>query len=826
MLAAKRKRASAAKGAKAVQRRNQDESDSDEEDDDDDEDEDDDENEDEDDEDGYLNQIEPALLGSASTARAPRPDGEVEFESESFNRLVSSLQDTSRQTGALRRVWDTSIEEENEQFENELRASAGFKKRKNTRRVSREQNLSMEVRSLLSDANLLFVDRHLQEAIPKLEEVIRIEPTVISAWRTLGLIYEELGEEEKSIQCRIVGAHLQPGANLEWKGLAERSMAMGLYRQAVYCYQQAIKIDKTDIQAIWERAILLRDLGDVKPAINGMLDILKLQPHDPSVIRELIPMLVVSTKDYDRGIQILQDWRQYNVDLFPDPTIFTGDPDSPQNTFGVSELVTLGDLLLLVRRPADAIALLRTTARWLDGRSQETFWDAVSDDREFDEDRDDQVARSREPGGYGRMVEMAPPHQLDPEIRLRLGKARMMVRDEIEARRHFDRLTDLDPAEYPTIFGEVGDCFYENKMWAEALDVFTDLATNEWIDDVSLYAKMAACNHALGELKEAARLYEPVVEASPDNLEWRMGLAEVYEELGDKDRSLEVLRGVVRLLQAQKQGVGTSGAAIAGVEPAAPDEAMEIEQEGDAQMSFFDEFSAPSKDRPAGRRARMNYNREQRLKIEKQREQDTMLCWRRLELLQSHVFVDGFWRSDVPLTRSREMPGSGIYGSHEAPEAREARYRHTAQWLEEATSLVESFRSTPKLHPTKRKRGARHLSSRPSGLAGSGRRNISSQAQSLLQRLQDQMLEDDLEAEHAEIPGMDGSIHKQLDQEKFRGISIDSWIDLFAKYAFVLTKGEEDQDLVNEVMQSLFSSNVVWGNFRRMLTVQLSWLCE
>ncbi len=127
----------------------------------------------------------------------------------------------------------------------------------------------------------------------------------------------------------------------------------------------------------------------------------------------------------------------------------------------------------------------------------------------------------------------------------------MMLGDVVEAKHHFDVLTEGDPGDLPQIFAEVGDCYYEHKLWAEALDVLTDLASTEYAtEDVSLYAKLAACNHALGELEEAARLYEPVVEAAPDTLEWQMRLAEVYEGLGDKEKSLEVLRRVMQILQS------------------------------------------------------------------------------------------------------------------------------------------------------------------------------------------------------------------------------------------------------------------------------------
>ncbi|SPO20909.1 related to transcription factor TFIIIC subunit [Ustilago trichophora] len=815
--------------------------------------------------------LDPAIFGQGGPSQQPQSQvvaNDVDdFESEAFERLVTSLQDTSREAGALRQRWDTSIEAENAEFENELRAAAGFKEKRRVRRRAHEQPLSPEVQALLADANLAYVENRLRDAIPKLEEVIRIEPNVKAAWNTLGLIYDELGEEEKSIQCRIIGAHLQSGATQEWKSLAYRSIKQMLYRQAIYCFQQAIKIDKSDVDSIWDRALLLRDLGDYKAAIHGMIDILKLQPYDASVVRELVPMLV-STRDYDRGVEVLERWRKSSMEAFPDPTIdglldpALGGADGSEgmaqasstvpatNNFLVSELVTLADLLLLTRKPMETITVLRQTARWLDGRAREDFWDAVNDDREFDGDIDPQIRKERDQEGYGRQVETAEPHTLDPEARLRLGKARMMLGDVDEAKQHFEILTEGDPSDTPQIFAEIGDCYYEHKLWAEALDVLTDLATTEYAtDDVSLYAKLAACNHALGELEEAARLYEPVVEAAPNTLEWQMRLAEVYEGLGEKEKSLDVLQQVMRILHTQRAAEPETEAG-SGVSAASERANANVNQ----LSSFFDEMgtSSTAKVAPSAKRARMNYNRQQRLELELQREQETQLSWRRLELLDPHVFVEGFWRHDVAVTKEGEEAFGEFYNSNETSEVREKRYRQTAQWLEEAGGLVDAFRLNPRLnglHLKKKRPGGSRTSAAKQRRAdaspfsgtlasmlnqrGGGRNAISAQARNLLHRLQDQLVEDDAAsdlADGSEAGDADSSRTraepgpKQLDMSKFRGLPIEHWIALFAKYSFLLVKSGEPITVVNSLFQGLHTSAVVWGIFDRMLVVQLSWL--
>lgn len=147
--------------------------------------------------------------------------------------------------------------------------------------------------------------------------------------------------------------------------------------------------------------------------------------------------------EYRRAIEVLEASKVHNMAVFPDPNIlFSAQSSTTQsqrrqqqgNTFSLSELVTLADLLLLAHDPVRTITTIRQGARWLQGRGAETFWDEIEDDREFDEDRTGAIATSRDPLELGRRVEMAPAYGLDVELRLRLGKARMLVGDSAEAK--------------------------------------------------------------------------------------------------------------------------------------------------------------------------------------------------------------------------------------------------------------------------------------------------------------------------------------------------------------------------------------------------------
>jgi general transcription factor 3C polypeptide 3 (transcription factor C subunit 4) len=57
------------------------------------------------------------------------------------------------------------------------------------------------------------------EAIRITQEVILIEPRAVSAWSVLVQYYEDMEQEQKALQFRVMAAHLRHDAD-EWDRLA------------------------------------------------------------------------------------------------------------------------------------------------------------------------------------------------------------------------------------------------------------------------------------------------------------------------------------------------------------------------------------------------------------------------------------------------------------------------------------------------------------------------------------------------------------------------------------------------------------------------------
>jgi general transcription factor 3C polypeptide 3 (transcription factor C subunit 4) len=418
--------------------------------------------------------------------------------------------------GGLGRAWDKTMEDDFDMAEMDAELGIGVRKRKKVcvirlllhsaalmplheqvRRTRADPEPSSEVKAMLGEANLAYVDHRLDDAIVTLTEVVRIEPTIRSTWFTLAAIHAELGNVEKSIQLRIIAAHLTPDAGEIWRDLAGQSRELGLLQQAIYCYGQAIKSDKTDVDAIWDRAALLQETGYTRQAVSGYTSLLRYHPHNPNILRELCP-LHVELGDASAAINLALDAFEYWRKTTP------GGSDSDEGAFGYGDLVLLVDMLFIQRRHADIVKYIKQGARWIQGRANESSWETLPDDREFDPKRKTRQGTE----AVSKWFESAEIYHLPLELRARLGIARLHMNNQGEAKRHFDIVRESNIELHSDLFGLIADAYLARKAFEDALDVYSDLAGCEATSSPLIWAKMGQCQRALGHLPEAREMYE------------------------------------------------------------------------------------------------------------------------------------------------------------------------------------------------------------------------------------------------------------------------------------------------------------------------------
>ena len=227
---------------------------------------------------------------------------------------------------------------------------------------------------------------------------------------------------------------------------------MGLSKQALYCYSKAYSLDPTNVNTLWDRAILAKEIGqtntvrlvlpaafdparrsDNQPQARTALSaILRQIPHDLNVLEELRPILIEGNK-IEVCASLHQDAFEHCQKLYP-----TGvgiDPDTgqeiPGGGFDLMHILVLADSYNSIKKYHNAVTTIRRGSRWLQGRGSQSYWDACEDDREFD------IVGS----AVIRSGTVAPGmHELDINARHRLAVSRIKMGDIEEGQAWLSRL--------------------------------------------------------------------------------------------------------------------------------------------------------------------------------------------------------------------------------------------------------------------------------------------------------------------------------------------------------------------------------------------------
>jgi general transcription factor 3C polypeptide 3 (transcription factor C subunit 4) len=558
-------------------------SDEEEEDEDEDEDEDEEEEEEQQQQQGLKRRAVTSLKGKEKAINQDQDDdvSDEEAEAEDLGRFIQAIRN-SNSTGVggqtlLDKEFDRSIQQElntttrdnnqDDLFEDDVDLmedlTVGVKGRKRGRRRSQRRGRraagdvepSPEVQRLLFQANEHYSLGEYDQAIELLEEVIRIDPILKVTWYTLATIYEDRNQREKSIQCKIVATHLNSSSNSnlnqDWSDLGKESRDLGLLHQAIYCFTQAVKHDKGDVNSMWDRAYLLKMSGATKIAIKCFQNLLKLLPHDPGVLRELSPLLSQSRDFYPLAINLLEsafDFYQETVPIVSSETLHL------LNSYGYEDLETLTDFLLLEKKYLKVVKVIKRGVRWIQGRALETEWDSYLelDDREFDLKRKERKGWEKLGNSW---LEREPVYELDVRLRTRLGIARLHLSTTTsdtedsnnsnlqEAIKHFEIISnETDVVDFPELFDAIGDAFFTLNYAERALDFYMFLTEREETNGSNVWFKIGQCYQLLKDFDQAKECFENVIEEEPENLKVKLSLAKVFEQLGQPKSALNLIK--------------------------------------------------------------------------------------------------------------------------------------------------------------------------------------------------------------------------------------------------------------------------------------------
>lgn len=357
---------------------------------------------------------------------------------------------------------------------NNLRNAAHMKRKRPKsasnfkRQVVNNKDLDPEKRTYMSRGNEAFARGDLETAWKNYAEVIKIDNKSYNAYKTLAEICQMQKKYNKCCNYMLMGALSNPSDTALWGQAAELSAELGHVDQAIYCYTRAIATKNTehDYEFIIKRSILYKQKGQYGRALEG-LQRLNLQYPEDSAITKFLADVYVHQKRLNDAIALYNRILEKNMN----PT------ETKVPRFSWSELNILTELYISKRSWVAAINTIKLVARWIQKRSDETWWDEQQDcDAEFD-DRRGEIIMKKRPKYYNECAHR--PHNIPIDIRFKLGYLRLELDQKDEALRHYDFLQlEEDKLEVSDLFLDAGK-HLESKGYFEDAITYLRKVTDE-----------------------------------------------------------------------------------------------------------------------------------------------------------------------------------------------------------------------------------------------------------------------------------------------------------------------------------------------------------
>lgn len=143
-------------------------------------------------------------------------------------------------------------------------------------------------------------------------------------------------------------------------------------------------LDPTDVDALWDRSFLHKQLGRSADAIAGFTKILELMPHHFKVINELAQLYRVQGKTKE-AIQMYEEAIVYHNDNMNEDEDEENEDEEDEfsDKLGYSEINMLSELYLILNDYKKSLETIKTGLRHIQKRQSETWWIDRNDDDEY-----------------------------------------------------------------------------------------------------------------------------------------------------------------------------------------------------------------------------------------------------------------------------------------------------------------------------------------------------------------------------------------------------------------------------------------------------------
>ncbi|KAL8722382.1 MAG: hypothetical protein Q9225_001113 [Loekoesia sp. 1 TL-2023] len=373
---------------------------------------------------------------------------------------------------------------------------------------------SDEFKSLHTQATAAFIDADYATAEQLTLQAILLNPEMYAAHSLLSEIHTARGDYDKAVTALFNGAHTRPRDIEAWESLAQMLLARpdedtSALIDALYCYSRIIQVDPQNVHARHRRAALNRRLGYMGRAATEYEHLLKMLPHDLTILRSLAE-IYTETNNVHRATE------HYGASV----KYYQAQEPKLARTFTWSDVNIYVELFADQQRYIEGIAEIKSLSRWLLGRHGDTIWENFQkDDREWD--IEDYPRRAQVEGFHiGSHANTSYGKGMPLELHVKLGTYRLKSdKQQIEeATRQFELLkpgdssSDAQLFKYPDMFRDVADALRSAGFYREALNYYEPLHRVPDFVDISYYVDMAFCYKSVGLKPEADACYRSIVD--------------------------------------------------------------------------------------------------------------------------------------------------------------------------------------------------------------------------------------------------------------------------------------------------------------------------
>ncbi|EGC32939.1 hypothetical protein DICPUDRAFT_155061 [Dictyostelium purpureum] len=395
---------------------------------------------------------------------------------------------------------DTDNEEEEKRNSEEVNADGTTStqtttttttKPKKKKKKEKEFRIPKQAREILTKANDFYTRGKWNEATSHYAEVIRMVPRLSLPYNILGKIREITGNPKEALSFFIYGAQIEGNNNELWVSTGHRAKALGNLDTALYCFTRAFRCDSSDIDSLWERCELLINKKDYKRAIPGLLKLVSMDPKNPQILEELAKVYSYLGQYHD-AVEVIQPMVKEQLL-----------PENPLEYVSLDTVNLLMEFYNKIRNFTDTILT----------------YNKIS-------------------------VKFGSENNVPVDMLSNVIVAYFSIGTEGGTERGTrllnSRFLPIDPQQVCDLFSDMGESLYQLGRYSEALQTFLRLKDTIY-DQASTWVKIAECYRYLKNLPAAIEYLSKANKQVPDNVNTTIAMSEIYKEMGDEEKALQIL---------------------------------------------------------------------------------------------------------------------------------------------------------------------------------------------------------------------------------------------------------------------------------------------